>query len=122
MRHRTIMLLALLTLGASLALAGSALGKPGQPRVKPTAAPEQAQGVVNINTGTEEQLRLLPGIGPSKAAAILRYRGKRKFNATHELIHVRGIGRKTLRKLRPYLTVNGPTTLTQRPRISTQPR
>lgn len=77
---------------------------------------KSSQGVVNINTASEAQLELLPGIGPSKARAITRYRARRKFKATYELIRIRGIGRKTFRKLRSYLTVKGPTTLTERPR------
>lgn len=76
---------------------------------------EQAEGVVNINTASSEQLELLPGIGPSKSRAIVRYRERRKFKATHELIRVKGIGRKTFKRLRPYLAVQGPTTLSARP-------
>ena len=69
---------------------------------------------------TAEQLKLLPGIGPSKADAIIRYRAKRKFRATYELIRIRGIGRKTFRKLRPFLAVTGPTTLTAK--VKSTPR
>ena len=79
-------------------------------------AQKSSQGVVNINTATEAQLELLPGIGPSKARAIARHRARRKFKATYELIRIRGIGRKTYRRLRSYLTVKGPTTLTERPK------
>lgn len=75
-----------------------------------------AQGVVNINTATDDQIQLLPGIGPSKSRAIIKYRTRHKFKATYALIRVRGIGRKTYRKLRSYLTVRGPTTLTAKPR------
>ena len=100
-----------------LALGGPVEAAKRRPRGKVARQePGPAEGVVNINTATEAQLELLPGIGPSKARAITRYRGKRKFKATHELIRIRGIGRKTFRKLRSYLTVKGPTTLTQRPR------
>ena len=81
----------------------------------PGGSKQPEKGVVNINTASEEQLELLPGIGPSKASAICRYRGKRRFSATHQLVRVRGIGRKTYRRLRGYLTVTGPTTLTRKP-------
>lgn len=68
---------------------------------------------VNLNTADEAQLVTLPGIGPSKAKAIIALRQKRKgFRKVHEILRVRGIGRKTLRKLMPYLSIetnNGQT-------------
>jgi competence protein ComEA len=69
-------------------------------------------GVVNINTATEAELVRLPGIGPSKAQAILKLRGRMGgFSKVENLLRVRGIGRKTLQKLRPMLTLKGETTL-----------
>lgn len=77
------------------------------------AAPAQAEGgVVNIQTATAEQLQLLPGVGPSKAQAIVEYRERRAFRRVEDIMRVRGIGRATFRRLRPMLTVDGPTTLT----------
>ena len=69
------------------------------------------EGVVNINTASPEQLRLLPRIGPSMARRIVAYRIKRRFRRPREIVRVRGIGRRTYRRLRPYLAVTGPTTL-----------
>ena len=110
----TLIRLAVLGLAALVLLAGPvpAAAKNGRPR----AEQKSSQGVVNINTASEAQLELLPGIGPSKSKAITRYRARRKFKATYELIRIRGIGRKTFRKLRSFLTVKGPTPLTERPR------
>jgi len=107
--------LALALLGLLAGPAGVQAARRGHKRPE-SAQPQQTAGVVNINAATEAQLELLPGIGPSKARAIVRYRDRRKFKAPHELIRVRGIGRKTFRKLRAHLTVTGPTTLTARPR------
>ncbi len=71
-----------------------------------------AEGVVNINTATQSELSRLPGIGPSKASAIIAYRERgRRFRRVEDLLRVRGIGRATFRRLRPMLTVQGPTTL-----------
>jgi len=67
-------------------------------------------GVVNIQTATAEQLQLLPGIGPSKANAIVAHRERRAFRRVEDILRVRGIGRATFRQLRPMLTVEGPTT------------
>jgi competence protein ComEA len=70
-----------------------------------------AAGVVNINTATAEQLSLLPGVGPTRAQAIIAARERRPFRSVRELQRVRGIGWSTVQRLRPYLTVSGETTL-----------
>jgi len=108
--RRPLIVATLVTLGLALGGLAEAKGR------APQKAKEQPQGVVNINTATPEQLQLLPGIGPSKAGAIVKYRAKRKFKATHELIRIRGIGHKTFRKLRVYLAVKGQTTLSEKVR------
>ncbi len=59
---------------------------------------------VNINTADKEMLILLPGIGPVAAEAILAYRKDNgNFKSVDELTKVKGIGDKTLEKLKPYL-------------------
>lgn len=87
--------------------------------------PPAAEGVVNINTATADQLGLLPGIGETKARAIVEHRQRRPFARVDDLVAVRGIGRATLRRLRPYLAVRGETTLSRpvanpRPPASTE--
>ena len=72
-------------------------------------------GVVNIQTASAEQLQLLPGIGPSKADAIVAQRERRAFRRVEDILRVRGVGRATFRRLRTMLTVDGPTTLTAPP-------
>ena len=69
-------------------------------------------GVVNLNTAPTEVLSLLPGVGPAKAAAIVLYRRRRPFRTVDELVRIKGIGRKMVRRLRPHLAVAGPTTAT----------
>jgi competence protein ComEA len=72
---------------------------------------QAASGVVNVNTATAEQLALLPGIGPSRAAAIIEAREHRPFASVNDLVRVRGIGRAMLQRLTPYVTTQGETTL-----------
>ena len=84
-----------------------------------TAATED--GVVNVNTASADELMRLPGIGPSKAAAILATRGRlsgQRFGRVEDLLRVRGIGRATLRKLRPLVALSGSTTLVERTHTS----
>ena len=69
-------------------------------------------GVVNLNQATEPELTRLPGIGPSRAQAIIALRDRMKrFKRIEDIMRVKGIGRRTFRKLRPMLALEGPTTL-----------
>ncbi len=70
-----------------------------------SAMPVLASSKININTATIEELETLPKIGPKTAKAIVDYRKKHPFKSVDELIEVKGIGSKTLEKLRPLVTV-----------------
>jgi competence protein ComEA len=80
--------------------------------VIPSARAQKAtlEGVVNINTASPDELRLLSGVGPSRIRNILAYRHKHPFRTVEELARIKGIGRKTVRQLRLHLAVSGPTT------------
>lgn len=68
-------------------------------------------GVVNVNTATSEELQLLPGVGESRARAIVEARKARGgFKSVEELVEVKGIGSSLLEQIRPFLVVNGKTT------------
>lgn len=59
---------------------------------------------VNINTASQRELERLPGIGPAMAHRILDYRHSHpQFTKPNDLRPIRGIGRKTVEKLSPYL-------------------
>lgn len=61
---------------------------------------------IDINSAGIDQLMLLPGIGPKKAEAVVEWRAKRgRFHAVDDLLEVRGIGKSTLERLRPYARV-----------------
>lgn len=74
---------------------------------KPAAAPARAPGgsLLDLNTATAAQLEELPGIGPVRAADIVRYRSAHPFQSVDELTNISGIGPKTLEKIRPHATV-----------------
>jgi competence protein ComEA len=59
-------------------------------------------GLINLNTATATDLETLPGIGPSKAAAII---ANRPYSTVDDLDKVPGIGPSTLEQLRPLVTV-----------------
>ena len=67
-----------------------------------------AFAAINLNTATKEELVALPGIGPSKAQAILDYRSAHgPFKSVEEVKDVKGIGAKRFEKLKGELTVVG---------------
>ena len=69
------------------------------------------QGVVNVNTASLEELQLLPGIGETRARAIVEERQRRGgFRSVDELKEVKGIGDAALARLRPFAAVEGKTT------------
>ena len=54
---------------------------------------------LDINTATEKELRLIPGIGPVLAARII---AARPFRSADDLKKVNGIGDKKYAEIRPY--------------------
>jgi competence protein ComEA len=57
---------------------------------------------VILNTATADDLRRLPGIGEKRASAILALRMRLgRLRAIEDLLQVKGIGRATLKRLRP---------------------
>ena len=60
-----------------------------------------AGGLVNLNTASADGLMALPGIGPSKAAAII---ANRPYDGVDDLDRVPGFGAKTIEQLRELVT------------------
>jgi competence protein ComEA len=95
-------------------------GNAGSPEPAPTASPPSAEvaspgeavlpdGRVVLNLASEAELTKLPGIGPSRARAILALRQRlTKFRAVEDLLRIKGIGRKMLRRLRPSVVLDRP--------------
>jgi competence protein ComEA len=104
--RRTLRALARVLLCVGLLAAG--------PAARAAEAEAAPSGVVNVNTASAEELELLPGIGPSRAKAILEARRERgAFKSLEELEEVKGIGKGALERLRPFVTLSGKTTAAQ---------
>lgn len=67
---------------------------------------EEKPELLNINTATAEELQTLPGIGPAMSQRIIQHRKEHgNFASVDALTEVKGIGEKTLEKLKPYVDV-----------------
>ena len=103
--RRALPVLALLAQIGALAPPAFAAEKEAAAKAAPLS------GVVNVNTASLEELQLLPGIGESRAAAIVAARTERGgFKSVDELVEVKGIGEAMLARLRPYVSVSGKST------------
>jgi competence ComEA-like helix-hairpin-helix protein len=125
-----------IAMGGTWITAGDALAAPPQARARPAVAaaatsPAKATddddflrskpgkkdvtGKLNLNTATEDQLMLLPSIGPSKAERVVTWRKKNGgFKRIADLRRVKGFGYKTFKRLEPFLDIKGDTTLAPR--------
>jgi competence protein ComEA len=95
-------------------------------------APAETDGgrkTVNINQASADELSRLPRVGSKLATRIVTHRSQHgPFKRTEDLMAVKGVGEKMFTSLKPYLTVSGTTTLTEKvssskgSRPSAQPR
>lgn len=74
-----------------------------------TAATSSQQAVRSVNINTADAATLadgLKGVGLKKAEAIVAYRNEHgPFKSVDELVNVKGIGEKSLEKLRPLVAL-----------------
>ena len=85
---------------------------PATDRPAAKKAAKDLGGKINLNTATEQQLMMLPTVGPSKADRIVAWRKKNGgFKRIADLRRVKGFGYKTFKRLEPFLDVRGDTTL-----------
>ncbi len=68
-----------------------------------------ADGKVILNLAEADDLRRLPGIGQRRAEAILELRGRlKRFRRVSDLLRVRGIGVRALRRITPLVVLDPP--------------
>ena len=73
--------------------------------------PESADSLlpvkIDINLASAEELMRLPGIGPKMARRIVAHRDSRGgFETAEDLKEVRGVGDKTVERLRPLIKID----------------
>lgn len=109
-----LLILVRLTLLATITGLGAFAGRPAHAASSTVSAFMLApalEGRINLNTATSEELQLLPGVGPSTAEKIIAYRERYPFRSIVQLKRIKGIGPKRFEAMRPYLAVEGETTL-----------
>lgn len=86
-----------------------AAGSPGIPGATPSALASAVSDSlrINVNKATAKELEQLPRIGPVISGRIIEYRTKNgPFKSVEDLVKVKGIGAKTLERIRPFITVD----------------
>lgn len=115
-----LILCALATLGLSRAPRHPSPPPPKPRPVRPgpteAADPLTRGEPLDLNEASAADLELLPRIGPTLAARVVEDRAARgPFSTVGELTRVRGIGPRTLERLRPHLMVRETPDVTVRP-------
>ena len=102
LRIRAVLAAALAAIGFAAVIAAAS--------APPAAA--APTGVVNVNTASAAELERLPGIGESKAKAIVAHREDHgAYQQVEDLLEVKGIGDSALERIRKLVVVEGETTL-----------
>jgi competence protein ComEA len=78
-------------------------GSPGHPRGI------TADGKVILNVASAEELTRLPGVGDKRARSIVKLRRRlKRFRRATDLLRVRGIGVRSLKRMLPHLVLDPP--------------
>ena len=97
------------TIGALIQAAGGVTANGKSDNLELSIPPADVTGTpqkININNAEEWLLEALPGIGPTKANAIIDYRRKNGFfRSVDELTKVQGISSTLLEQIKPFITV-----------------
>ncbi len=100
-----------LLLAFTLAFAALPLSLPAAtpPAAAAGAATPAGATVYDLNRVTFDELLTIKGIGPALAGRIIDYRASQgPFSSVEELLQVKGIGQKSLARLKPSFTLSPP--------------
>lgn len=96
---KRFVLLFLITLSLAFGAAPLLAAQPATPAA--AQEPAAIAALLNINTASAAEIEKLPGIGKKSAAAIVAYRTEKgKFKTPKDLLKVKGVGAKTLDKIK----------------------
>jgi competence protein ComEA len=74
---------------------------------QPGISTPSADNPLNLNTASQEQLDLLPGIGPTRAADIVAYRTQHgSFKTIDEIMQITGIGQAIFDQIKTLIYVD----------------
>ncbi|AEH50189.1 ComEA family DNA-binding protein [Pseudothermotoga thermarum] len=105
--EKRIIFLSLVGLFILLGLAFEKAERKAQPTLE-TQSRSFVEFPIDINKASYEELLVLPGIGPTKARAIVEYRQKYgPFESLPDLAKVSGIGKKTVERLANFVKIEG---------------
>jgi len=95
--------------GAAQAGAGSTPSAGSPPTAGSTSAGMTEDGKVILNQASAPDLRHLPGVGQKRADAILALRTRLgRFKQVNDLLRVKGIGVRGLKKILPHVVLDAP--------------
>jgi len=81
-----------------------------------------SDGKVILNVANAEVLTQLPGVGARRAEAIIELRARlKRFRKPSDLLRVRGIGVRSLKRMLPHLVLDPPKPETSQPGAPTPP-
>jgi comEA protein len=84
-------------------------------RPKTKSSGQTARTTLDVNQATAQELEQLPGIGPVLAGRIVEFRNSRDgFTSVDQLRRVKGIGRKTFERIRAFIAVVPPASISAR--------
>jgi competence protein ComEA len=97
--------------GPAPAVAAAAAPAPEQPSCDPAPGSTgvTADGKVILNSASVQELTRLPGVGQRRAEQIVELRTRlKRFKRVSDLLRVRGIGVRALKRLKPHVVLDAP--------------
>lgn len=89
--------------------ASSAHGAAARRSPRAPSAAVTPDGKVILNLAEVDDLRRLPGVGPRRAEAIIELRGRlKRFRRVSDLLRVRGLGVRALKRITPLVVLDPP--------------